>query len=415
MSCAPHHVTAAVFHAVGQPISLEKVLVADDQIEDGSMFVRISAATLCGSDVHTIEGKRKEPAPLVLGHEGVGVVEVSKADGVRVGDRVSFAVGVSSCTEANSKCGGCRIGMPQKCDAVFKFGHSKWEGQNACCDLSGTYASHIYLRPGSAVVPLHGPAAVLPDEVVVPANCALATMVCAMERAVQVLGRRPESIAIQGAGLLGLYGCSLAAEACCDGAGTDRGALAITVMDAVGHRLELAQEFGATCTINVQGLADSAVQAQAMEHLRGQWAQRAAGSNSKQPCAQGYDVVIEVCGFAGVLPLGVSLLRPGGVYVLVGLVHPASSLAGVTAEQLIRKNACMIGVHNYAPRHLQEGIQHLVRHYGKPGESGDGRVGAFDRILPFQKLVSAPLPLTAMEEAVACARTGQYARVLIKP
>lgn len=306
--------------------------------------------------------------------------------------------------------------MPQKCESVFKFGHSRWEGESPCHDLSGTYASHIYLRPGAAILPLHGPAAALPDEVVAPANCALATMVCAMERAVQVLGRRPESVAIQGAGLLGLYGCSLAAEACTGSASTET-PVAITVMDAVDSRLQLAREFGATHTLNVRGQTDSVVQGQALDHLRSQWnrAEGEGGHASKGPCPQGYDVVIEVCGFAGVLPLGVSLLRPGGVYVLVGLVHPASSLAGLTAEQLIRKNACMVGVHNYAPHHLQEGIEHLVRHYGQPGEPTEARTGARDRILPFHKLVSAPMSLLGMEEAVACALTGQYARVLIKP
>lgn len=36
------------------------------------VLVRMDTATICGSDLHTISGQRKEPTPLVLGHEGVG-------------------------------------------------------------------------------------------------------------------------------------------------------------------------------------------------------------------------------------------------------------------------------------------------------------------------------------------------------
>ena len=48
------------------------------------------------------------------------------------------------------------------------------------------------------------------------------------------------------------------------------------------------------------------------------------------------DVVIEVCGVPSVLADGVSYLRPGGFYLLVGMVHPNSQLP-ITGEQIIRK------------------------------------------------------------------------------
>ncbi len=48
------------------------------------------------------------------------------------------------------------------------------------------------------------------------------------------------------------------------------------------------------------------------------------------------DVVIEACGIPSVLTDGVSYLRPGGLYLLVGMVHPNSQLP-ITGEQIIRK------------------------------------------------------------------------------
>ena len=57
---------------------------------------------------------------------------------------------------------------------------------------------------------------------------------------------------------------------------------------------------------------------------------------------QTFDVVIEACGVVDVLREGFTSLRPGGAYILVGLVHPNSALP-FTAEDLIRKCATLIG------------------------------------------------------------------------
>lgn len=65
-------------------------------------LVRVSLCTVCGSDLHTFTGRRKEKTPCVLGHEPVGVVEEVNGDlrdvtgdPVRVGDRVVWSVAVS--------------------------------------------------------------------------------------------------------------------------------------------------------------------------------------------------------------------------------------------------------------------------------------------------------------------------------
>ena len=97
----------------------------------------------------------------------------------------------------------------------------------------------------------------------------------------------------------------------------------------------------------------------------------------------------------------VPLLRPGGALVLVGLVHPRSDLGGLTAEAVIRKCASLVGVHNYAPRDLVEAVAFL------DACAGEGRLPLLAR------LTSAPLPLERLEEAVALARGGAFARVLV--
>ena len=112
-------------------------------------------------------------------------------------------------------------------------------------------------------------------------------------------------------------------------------------------------------------------------------------------------MAFEVCGVAAAVRQAVPLLRPGGALVLVGLVHPRSDLAGLTAEALIRKCATLVGVHNYAPRDLAAAVAFL-----------DECAGA-GRLPLLARLTSPPLPLARIEEALDLARSGAYARVLI--
>merc|ERR1719440_2646520 len=65
---------AAIFHGVGQPLELREMKLPET-LEEGELLVRLEVATICGSDLHTFHGKRTEPMPLILGHEGVGIVE----------------------------------------------------------------------------------------------------------------------------------------------------------------------------------------------------------------------------------------------------------------------------------------------------------------------------------------------------
>jgi threonine dehydrogenase-like Zn-dependent dehydrogenase len=130
------------------------------------------------------------------------------------------------------------------------------------------------------------------------------------------------------------------------------------------------------------------------------------GKNSEQAMnfilersADGVDVVFEVAGVKELIPQGVQLLRPGGDYILVGLVHPDSALT-ITAEQIIRKCISITGVHNYAPWHLEESIAFLQRN---------------QKNFPFDKLVSPPFDLQQLDQAISEAKKQAWMRVAIKP
>ena len=60
------------------------------------------------------------------------------------------------------------------------------------------------------------------------------------------------------------------------------------------------------------------------------------------------DVVIEVCGVPDVVDEGIRYLRPGGLYIFVGMVHPDSKL-NITGETLIRKCLTLKGSYHVPP------------------------------------------------------------------
>ncbi len=212
-------------------------------VETGQVLVRVTLATICGSDLHTVSGRREAPTPCVLGHEGVGVIVDAAAscdasgDSLEPGDRVTWSL-MATCGEC-AYCGP--RGLPQKCDALSKYGHARYEGAR---DLNGCFADHILLKPGTRIYRLPDK---VTDEEAVPLNCAGATIVGGLEA---VRARRGESAVVLGAGMLGLYAAARL---------SDLGYETVSVVDRIDSRLRQATAFGATHTFQVGGDDDDAI------------------------------------------------------------------------------------------------------------------------------------------------------------
>ncbi|MCC5022400.1 MAG: zinc-binding dehydrogenase [Candidatus Synoicihabitans palmerolidicus] len=112
----------------------------------------------------------------------------------------------------------------------------------------------------------------------------------------------------------------------------------------------------------------------------------------------GCDAVIEVAGDPRVVVPGANALRPGGPYLWVGMVHPDTSLASLTGEQVVRRCMRVTGVYNYAPHHLDEAINLLAR-------CGDS--------FPWDDVISPALPLAQLNKAFALALERRWARVSV--
>lgn len=313
--------------------------------------------------------------------------------------------------------------MPQKCKSVKKYGHAPWNTSTTSSSLppshglAGTYGTHILLTSGSAVFRVPD---AIPDALASPINCALATMANAIlnsslltvhQQQQQASTSAPSngavitggsgsggirSALIQGAGMLGLYGAALLKRGL---KGLQKGQPPFVAMTDVSQgRLDMAARFGADAAVCVAGKSDATVHAELMSALAAH--NSTTTSSTLSGASDGFDLVLEVCGSPAALPLGLRCLRPGGEYVLIGLVHPDSAMTGVTAEAIIRKCAVIRGVHNYSPSDLQRAVAFLSE-----------TIADF----PYSDLISPPLPLSQLPSAVALAKEGRYARVCVVP
>ncbi len=297
---------AMAFLGEGQPheaIAVPGVALAEDDV-----LVAVELSTICGSDVHTVQGRRHGPLPTVLGHESVGRVVavgdagVLAADGAPLhpGDRVVWSV-IVSC----GRCDRCAAGFPQKCRELGKYGHERIAPHR---ELTGGFASHVQLRAGTTIVRV--PEAI-PASVLAPASCATATAWAAVERAGGLRDLEGARLRVHGAGLVGLSAAAIAAE---------RGAV-VDVVDPVSARRALAARFG-------------------------------SGGFDGPP-----EIVIEASGHAVAEALGA--VDVGGAVVLVGSVFPADPVP-FDAESVVRRLVTVAGVHNYTGAELSAAVGFLT-------------------------------------------------------
>ncbi len=361
----PEMCRAAVFDGPNLPMRLTHIAVPRD-LPPGSALCRLRMSTICGSDLHTFSGRRIEPAPSILGHESVGEV-VAAGEGatyydgapLRMGDCVSWTI-MASC----GACSFCGRTLPQKCVHLKKYGHMPmevWPG------LTGGYAEYIYLFPGTGIVAVPSS---LEDAVVAPANCALATVICAHEAIGGIASG--ESVLICGAGLLGTYLAAIAREA---------GARIVMVADADTTRAETTLRFG-TDAVFSRTVEPGAV---------ANWARDTCGGD-------GVDVAFEVCGDPRAASAALESLRIGGRLLVAGLVAPGSVFP-MDGNLLTRHCLTVRGIHNYHPAHLGKALNFLAATVGK---------------YPYHSLIHPILDIEHIGYAFDLARQRISARVAIQ-
>jgi S-(hydroxymethyl)glutathione dehydrogenase / alcohol dehydrogenase len=363
---------AAVLREVNEPLTVEDVELAEPGA--GEVEVRLSAAGVCHSDWNVISGATTNPLPVVLGHEGAGVV-VAVGRGVETvaeGDHV-----VLSWLPACGRCFYCAQGRHVLCDVAMADmfrgtlpGGALRLSQNGAPLYHYSYLSAFAERcivPEGCCVPIRDDA---PFEVAALVGCAVMTGYGAAVNRARV---EPGSVvAVFGAGGVGLSAVMGARLA---------GAEAVVAVDPVEFKRKTALELGATHALDP---ASEDVVASLQELTDG----------------RGADVALDTAGVPGVVAQAYGAVRRGGTVVAVGL--PAEGLtADLPAADIPREEKIVTGSF-YGSCDPQVDMPRVLDLY-------------MEGQLPLDRLVTRTYELNAINEAFGAMNSGEVARAVIRP
>ena len=250
----------------------------------GQVRVDIKATGVCHSDLSVMNGTIPQPAPVVLGHEGAGVI-------AQVGEGVtSIAVGDHVIVAWSPPCSHCRFCIDRKqphlCSSVGMGGipHFVLDGDPIHGMAgTGTFAEHMVV-PEQAVVKISDD---VPFEIASLVGCGVMTGVGAALNTAQIT---PGSSVV-------VFGCGGVGIACIQGARI-AGAAEIVAVDLVDSKLEQALGFGATHAVKPDEL--------------GSVSQAITGGD-------GFDYALEAIGNPRTMRAAYDAIRRGGTATIVGV------------------------------------------------------------------------------------------------
>ena len=325
---------AAVLKAFKAP--LELVDYPRPEVGDGEVLVRMTAAGICGSDVHMWLGEDpRTPLPMILGHEGVGVIEEIGGVGAKLdvfgkelkaGDPVIWDRAVVC-----GQCWCCAVKkLPNLCRSRWVYGIHK--GCSDAPHLNGGYADHILLVSNTKIISL-ADWGDLDPATLVSAGCSGATSANAIELADIQMG---DNVLIQGAGPLGLYLVGYARA---------RGAANVIVIEGVKARMDLARRLGADVILDFGSTTAEERKAAVMDATGG----------------FGADVGFEAVGRPEPALEGIDMVRRGGTYVSVGTAVPMGTIPIDFYHQIVFKQLRLQGVWTNDTRHIVQALQLVKR------------------------------------------------------
>ena len=362
---------AAVLYAVDTPMQIrDDITVAAPK--EGEVRVKMAASGVCHSDLSVQNGTIPLATPLVLGHEGAGVItEVGPGVTDRaVGDHVvlSFVPQCGECFFCSRDQGylcekGGAVALGGLIDGTKRFSTPDGElGQMAYC---GTFANESIVPAISTVK--------IPDDVPLKSaaliGCGVLTGVGAALNTANI--RQGDAVAVIGCGGVGLNVIQGARIA---------GATTIIAIDMFDSKLEMAKEFGATDVINA-GEGDP------------------VGKVMELTGGRGADVSFEVIGLGPTIEQAINMARSGGEVVLVGVPR---------LEVMLNLNAAFTFLYTaktvkgcwYGSANVDRDVPMLIELYQK-GE------------LKLDELISREIDVADVNEAFEAMASGEVARSVI--
>lgn len=349
-------------------LSIEEVDLAPPK--EREVLVRMRAAGVCHSDLHTLRGELRAVPPLVLGHEGAGIVQEvgNRVTRCRPGDRI-----VVNWLPACESCPTCLVGRHNLCErlagttfkALLIDGTTRLSAKDGLPlkhFLSAATMAEYAVVDESSIVPIPDD---VPFDIAAVVGCAVATGVGAVVNTAQARPGLPAAvIGCGGVGLSALLGCRLA------------GCNPIAAVDLLDSKLEFAKTLGADLTLNSS--ENDEVAKDLRRAMRG-----------------GPEYVFDSVGAAATIELALKAVRPGGTATIVGL-HAAKIDVAIPAGALVLQNKRLLGsfAGSIRPRLDLPMLLELYR---------NGR-------LPLAALITKHYPLEKLDLAFSDMEAGSVAR-----
>ncbi len=325
------HLRAAVLIESKKPMPILELNQSEPKT--GEVLVKMSAAGICASDHHVMTGDNPTPMPIVLGHEGSGVIEAigPGVSSVKVGDRCVLSF-VPNC----GHCRSCREGLSNICDTNRITGTRQYDGGFRLHTTDGVEV-HQFAKLGvfgeSIVVPQQA-CYPMPDDV--PMEVA-ALIGCSVTTGVGGVINQPGmragmTVAVVGAGGVGLNAIQGAKLV---------NASKIIAVDIYDHKLEFAYKFGATHVVNSKE-EDPVKAIQALTD-------------------DGVDFAFDTFGHKITTEQAYKATRKGGTTVVVGLA-PDGMGAEIPMIDLVRNQKTLVGSY-YGSASPQETFGKLLEFY----------------------------------------------------
>ena len=359
---------AAVMREYGKPLTIEDIEIGKPQA--GEVKVKISAVGLCHTDISVSHGGFPPPLPVVLGHEGVGVIEevgIGVTD-LKPGDNVLIN-SLVYCGE----CPNCAKGNYGACvkNGFFMFGGTMRDGTTRL--KKGDEVIHSYFCQSSFAeysITHQDFAIKAPQDLdiknLTPLCCGAASGIGAVFNRAKIWPAA--EVAVFGCGVVGM-GAIMAAKL--------SGATKIIAIDVLDHKLDFAREFGATHTVNAS--KDDVVE------------------SVRLLSDGGVDFAFEAIGKGETISQCLDAIKPGGTAVVVGAV-PFGERASIDPVQLVGEKTIKGSI-----------IGSLKPHYDIPKYIELYRTGQF----PVDKLIQAEYPLERINEAITAAQNGEFLKAII--
>lgn len=364
-------IRAAILNEEGQMPTIETITLADPA--EGQVRVKVMAAGVCHSDLSAVKGVIPPITPVVMGHEGAGIVEAvgEGVTRVQVGDHVIFSW-VPSCGE----CYFCENERPDMCDNAFMLATLGTFADGTTPFSRGDETVYTFTQtsclaertvvPEKGVVPIDKS---VPFEVAAITGCAVMTGFGAAVKTGQIApGRRVAVIGCGGVGLNVIQGARVA------------GASQIIAIDRDARKLEDAKFFGATHVVDSSASGD------------------AVGMVLDLTDGLGVDDAFEVVGRPDTIQLAYGITRKAGQVVVVGVASMDSTVE-LSAFALPAETKRITGSW-YGQAVADRDLPMLIEHYLKGN-------------LKLDELISHRFKLDELNDALGALERGEVRRAVI--